>query len=59
MQLCPFLLQQLLQAKRVLYIGDKLYSLFENMIKVNDIETIEELDKIKFEKTGGVYGKKI
>ena len=37
-------------AQRVLYIGDKLYSLFGNMIKVNDIDTIEELDKIKFEK---------
>lgn len=37
-------------AQRVLYIGDKLYSLFGNMIKVNDMETIEELDKIKFEK---------
>ena len=35
------------QATRVLYIGDKLYSLFENMIKVNDMETIEELDVIK------------
>ena len=37
-------------AKRIIYIGDKLYSLFGNMIKVNDMETIEELDVIKFEK---------
>lgn len=38
------------EAQRVLYIEDKLYSLFGNMIKVNDIETIEEVDKIKFDK---------
>lgn len=36
------------EAQRVIYIDDKLYSLFNNMIKVNDRETIEELDVIKF-----------
>ena len=35
--------------QRIIYIGDKLYSLFGDMIKVNQKDTMEEVDKITFE----------
>ncbi len=34
--------------QRIIYIGDKLYSIFTNMIKVNDKDTVEEISKITF-----------
>lgn len=34
--------------ERILYIGDKLYTLSEGIIKVLDIKTVKELDKIEF-----------
>lgn len=36
------------EAQRILYIDDKLYSLFSDIIRVNDLETVEELDMLEF-----------
>lgn len=33
--------------QRILYIGDRLYTLSSNLIKVSDLETIKELDKLE------------
>ena len=33
--------------QRIIYIGDRLYTLSPNMIKVSDFDTIEELDKLE------------
>jgi uncharacterized secreted protein with C-terminal beta-propeller domain len=35
--------------QRILYIGDRLYTLSPNMIKVSDLNTVEELDKLEIE----------
>ncbi len=34
--------------ERIIYIGDKLYTLSSNMIKVSDIKTIEEIGNVEF-----------
>ncbi|MBE5813412.1 MAG: hypothetical protein E7314_07220 [Clostridiales bacterium] len=33
--------------QRILYIGDRLYTVSPNMLKVSDLETVEELDKLE------------
>jgi len=33
--------------QRIIYIGDRLYTLSPNMLKVSDLETVEELDKVE------------
>lgn len=37
-----------IDVERILYIGDKLYTLSDGIIKVLDIKTVKELDKIEF-----------
>lgn len=36
--------------QRILYIGDRLYTLSSNMLKVSNLETVEELDKLEIAK---------
>ena len=36
--------------QRIIYIGDRLYTLSPNMIKVSDLETVEELNALEIEK---------
>ena len=38
--------------QRILYIGDRLYTLSPNMIKVSNLETVEELDNLEIKNKG-------